>query len=717
MIILSVTDLTLPIASPVLRFLIILLIILFAPIILNKLKIPHLLGLIIAGAVVGPNGFNLMLRDSSIVMSGTAGLLYIMFLAGLEIDLQRFKKNSLKSLYFGMLTFLIPMGLGMLAGIYLLGFRLDTSILLASMFASHTLIAYPIISKYGLTKNRAVSIAVGGTLITDTLALLVLAVIVGMANGKVDHAFWINLSVSVLVFGLLVIVLFPVIARWFFKHFEDKVTQYIFVLVMVFLGAVLAELAGIEGIIGAFLAGLALNRLIPSTSALMSRVEFVGNAIFIPFFLIGVGMLVDYRAFFRDWNTLFVAAVMTLVAIIAKFLAAWITQKSFRMSADERKLIFGLSNAQAAATLAAVLVGYNVILGYDALGQPVRLLGDSILNGTIVMILVTCTIASFSAQRGSRRLAMKEREEEDARDEAKAPREKILVPLYYPDNVQEMVNLGVVMKSRRSRESLLGLHVIAETGKEQNAEKKASQLLEEAQKNAAATDHRMETLVRYDEHVVNGISGVVKEHKVTDIILGLHRDKGASTSFLGHLTEGILVKCNATTFVYKPVQPLTTIKRHIVVIPDNAEKEIGFPYWLMKIWNLASNAGARLSFYAPDPVIGLIRDLHKKYPVQADFIPFSDWDDFLIIARDVRPDDNLIIILSRKNHPSYRSNMANIPLYLNKYFRNNSFVLIFPMQENFSQKLSVDFKNPSLVEPIEKLDDIGKTLFRLFRKR
>jgi Kef-type K+ transport system membrane component KefB len=356
MVLLSILDSTLPLTNPVLKFLLILIIILFAPILLNKFKIPHLLGLIIAGAIIGPNGIYLMERDSCIILSGTAGLLYIMFLAGLEIDLADFKKNSGKSIIFGLYTFTIPMVMGILAGYYILEFTMPTSILLASMFASHTLIVYPIISKLGVVKNKAVNITVGGTMITDTLALLVLAVIVGMTTGEVNSEFWIKLSVSILVFGLIIMLLFPLIGRWFFKRYEDNVSQYIFVLVMVFLGAVLAEIAGIEAIIGAFLAGLALNRLIPPTSPLMNRVEFVGNAIFIPFFLIGVGMLIDYRAFFKDFETIRIAAVMIVVATSAKFTAAWLTQKTYRFSVDERRLIFGLSNAQAAATLAAVLV-------------------------------------------------------------------------------------------------------------------------------------------------------------------------------------------------------------------------------------------------------------------------------------------------------------------------------------------------------------------------
>ena len=416
MILLSNIDFTLPLADPVLKFLLILLIILAAPLLLNKLRVPHLLGLIIAGAIIGPNGFNLVLRDSSIILSGTAGLLYIMFLAGLEIDMGDFKKNSGKSLVFGMYTFLIPMILGTVVGLWVLDFSMETSVLLASMFASHTLIAYPIISKLGISKNNAVSITVGGTMITDTLALLVLTIIVGMATGNADNAFWIRLGVSIVIFALIVLLVFPFIGRWFFKRVHDNISQYIFVLSMVFFGAFLAQLAGMEAIIGSFLAGLALNRLIPQSSPLMNRVEFVGNAIFIPFFLLSVGMLIDYRAFFTSFETIKVGMVMIIVATAAEYAARLLRPDTKEPSAlsveDQRSVMFGLSNAQAAATLAAVMVGYNVILGTDANGAPIRLLNESVLNGTILMILVTCAIASFSAQKGAHNIAMKESGEE-----------------------------------------------------------------------------------------------------------------------------------------------------------------------------------------------------------------------------------------------------------------------------------------------------------------
>ena len=496
----------LPLTDPVLKFLLILVIILSAPLLLNKLKIPHLLGLIIAGAIIGPNGLNLVLRDSSIILSGTAGLLYIIFLAGLEIDMGDFKKNSGRSFVFGMYTFLIPMALGIVAGLYVLHFSMETSILLASMFASHTLIAYPIISKLGITKDKSVTITVGGTMITDMLALLVLTVIVGMATGVIGEHFWTRLSISIVIFVLFVVIAFPIAGRWFFKHVQDSISQYIFVLVMVFLGAYLAELAGIESIIGSFLAGLSLNRLIPRSSPLMHRVEFIGNSIFIPFFLIGVGMLIDYRAFFTSFDTIKVGIVMIIVATIAKYAAAWLTQKTFRMSVDQRRIIFGLSNAQAAATLAAVMVGYNVILGQTPEGEPIRLLNESVLNGTILMILVTCTMASFSAQRGAHNLAATASSETDETGDHK---ERILIPLSNEDTAEELVNLSLATKSKKNTHHLYALNILDNkvSGDDQQL-KKSRRLLENAALTAAATDTHLQELQRYDLNVTNAILSV-----------------------------------------------------------------------------------------------------------------------------------------------------------------------------------------------------------------
>lgn len=665
---------TLPLEDPILKFLLILVIILAAPLLLNKLKIPYLLGLIIAGAVIGPHGLNLVLRDSSIILSGTAGLLYIMFLSGLDMDMSDFRKNGTRSLVFGLYTFCVPLLLGILAGYYILGFSIYSSILLAGLFASQTLIAYPIVSKLGIARDKAVTIAVGGTVITDTLALLLLTVIVGIVTGNTDDMFWYRLGISVVLCIAFIMLLFPLIGHWFFKHCSDNISQYIFVLVMVFLGAYLAHLAGLEPIIGAFLAGLALNRLIPRTSPLMNRIEFVGNAIFIPFFLIGVGMLIDYRAFFRDWESIKVAAVMIVLITAAKYIAALLTQKTFKLSSDQRTVIFGLSSAHVAATLAAVMVGYNVIVGQTPDGEPIRLLGESVLNGTILMILATCTISTFATQRGAHNIAIKGVRENDEHQD-----EHILIPVSNEESVRELVTLGNVLKSKKNHNGFYALHAIDNKVEDSGLEKRARKILETAATAAAASDIYLHELLRYDVNISNAIASVVKEQSITDIVMGLHRDKSPAI-FLGKITGDLLGESNVTTYIYKPVQPLATIKRHIVIIPSQAEKEAGFLMWLHKIGNLARNTGTKIVVYAPETTLKYIEPLRRKQTATVETVLFKDWEKLPALLRELRTDDCLWLVMSRRERISYQPAMNKIPAYLDQYLGRNSFVLIYPVQ-------------------------------------
>ncbi len=666
-------DFTLPITNPTLQFLILFVIILTAPILFNKIKVPSLIGLIIAGAVIGSYGLGLMTRDSNMIMLGNAGLLYIMFLAGVEIDLAEFKKNSAKSLAFGLISFSVPMILSYLAGHYLLGMTVISSVLFASMLSSHTLLTYPLISKMGVGKNRAVTVAVGGTVITDTIALLVLAVVVSMNEGGVGLAFWTKLTISILLFALIVVVGFPLFTRWFFKHFPDNTTQFIFVLTMIFLGGLLAELAGIEGIIGAFLAGLSMNRLIPRVSPLMNRVDFVGNAIFIPIFLISVGMLIDYRVFFGDIETLKVSVVMTVVAILSKFLAALFTQKIFRYTNAERMLIFGLSNSQAAATLATVMVGHRV-----------GLLDDAILNGAIVMILITCTVSSLRAQKGAIATSlaegtMGENEGESVLDE------RILIPVANKDTLKDLIEFSLVIKSKENTRDLYALNIIKSSDATPEAEKNSEKLLEEAMKLGAGAETIIQPLKRYDMNILNGILGVVKKYAITDIVMGLHMRQEISQSFLGNLVEGVLDKSRTTLYVYKAMQPLSTVKRRLVIVPRDADKEIGFALWISKLWNLGRNTGAKLSFYADEEMLDVLRQIQKIHPVDGDFHLFEDWNAFPSLANEIGKDEALFIVMSRDRKASYHPVMQRIPDYINHQFKDRNFMLLYPLQSTTAE--------------------------------
>ncbi|QLC64877.1 cation:proton antiporter [Flavobacterium sp. LPB0248] len=703
---LSIHHITFPIEDPLLKYLIEIIIILCIPLLLNKIKVPHLLGLIIAGALIGPNGFGVLSRDSSVVVTGTTGLLYIMFLAGLEIDMADFKKNKWKSIIFSIFTFAVPFALGLVGGYYLLHFSLLTSILFASLFSSHTLIVYPMVSGLGIAKNLSVNITVGGTMITDVLSLLVLAAIVGMSQGEVGTAFWVKLSVSMVVFALIVLLIFPIIARWFFKTVDDKISQYLFVLVMIYLAALLAELAGIESIIGAFFAGLALNKLIPHTSSLMNRVEFVGNAIFIPFFLISVGMLIDFNAFIQSWETLWVASIMLVASIGGKYVAAMLTKKTFKLTNDEGQLIFGLSSASAAATLASVMVGYNIIIGENDAGEPIRLLNEHVLNGSILLILVSCTISSFVSMASAQRIAQAEKDNTVSGDSKE--KENILLAVNHEATVEKMVNLGLMVKTA-SNKQLYAVNVINEDANE-SSEKNAERILESAIKAASAADVELHPITRHDNDTAGGISNVIKEKDITDLIVGLEGGKGFSASFVYNLYNGYLRNKNINLMVYHAVQPAATIKRYLVFIPADAELDAGFFHSMLRIWNIGRNSGAKMSFYGKEKTLNILKRIAKKASIEATFDVFENWEDAQQTALNIEENEGLIIMMGDKGMHSYFSRMRDIPDLLNLKFSNNNFMLIYP----FSKTTSNNTEKRS-VSSHDDFAEIGKAIRNIFK--
>ncbi len=694
---------TRPIGDPILKFLIILAIILFAPLILDKLKVPHILGLIIAGAVIGPYGFNLIVRDDGIILSGTAGMLYLMFLAGLEIDFNELMRNRLRSVVFGLFTFLIPMGLGIATGLYLLNLSFTASLLLGCMFSSHTLVTYPMVSKMGVKRNRAVTVAIGGTVVTDTLALIVLSIVVGLTRGNIEASFWVRLAISVTVFAAVVLTLFPIVARAFFKRVSDGISQYIFVLFMVFLGAVLAEIAGLEGIIGAFFVGLSLNRLIPQSSALMNRIDFVGNAIFIPFFLIGVGMLIDYKVFVSDWATIITALIMTTVALSSKYLAAFFTQKSFGFSHDERTLMYGLSSARVAATLAMALVGYNLVVGTAEDGSTVRLVGDVILNSTVLMIFVTCTVASFSAQRAAHKIAMNESIILDDEDDDE---HHLLIPIYDENRLEELINFANLITPKSDNNKIAVAAIIDNESEQMPQVKRAKKLFDRAQHSSSSSERVVDTCMRYDTSYTNGILNLLREHESSDLLLDIDSSKDIKKSLVAKVAHNDMHNGELTTFMYRSRQPIQTIKRHVIVIPPNAELEFGFRSWITRVWTLLRSTGSSALIYANHSAVAVIERINSAVPVPVEMREFLNYRDMLIVARELKSDDGLIFVMSKRLNPSFDESMESIPTYIDTYFKDINLVLIYPYQHGVSAGVVQDASNPAAVGAVSKIEDL-----------
>ena len=701
-------DFHLPVTDPTWIFFLVLVIILFAPIVLERLRIPHIIGMILAGVVIGEHGFNILARDSSFELFGKVGL-YIMFLAGLEMNMEDFKSIRVKATVLGLLAFIFPLGIGIWTNLHLLDYSLATSVLLASMYASHTLIAYPIVIRYGINRQRAVSIAVGGTAVTDTLTLLVLAVIGGMYKGETSDMFWIWLVLKVVVLSVVIMYAFPRIGRWFFRRYSDNVVQYIFVMAMVFLGAGLMEFVGMEGILGAFLAGLVLNRLIPHVSPLMSHLEFVGNALFIPYFLIGVGMLIDVNVLFGHIDSLKVAVVMIIVALLGKWIASWLTQKIYKMRSLERELMFGLSNAQAAATLAAVLVGYNIILP-----DGERLLNEDVLNGTILLILVTCVVSSFITEHAAKRIAMDDAEVDGEKTQEK---ETFLIPVSNPETLESLMSLAMIARDEKQQDNLVALSVVNDNNDSVKQEMRGKRNLERAAQITAATNVRLKTVSRFDLNITTGILHTAKEYNATNIIIGLHCKMSIVDSFFGKLTENLLKNTYLQVMVARFLMPVNTLRRIIVAVPPKAEFEHGFIKWITHMCRMSSQLGCRVHFYAHPQTLGYIRGyIQKKHKdTRAAYSELEDWDDLLILTGQVNYDHLLVIISARRGSISYDSAFERLPMQISKYFNNNSIMLLYPEQKGDPTE-TLSFSDPRGWAETQYYDKVGNWFYKWFKK-
>ncbi|MCD8313923.1 MAG: cation:proton antiporter [Bacteroidales bacterium] len=676
-------DFALPITDPTWIFFLVMAIILFAPILFEKIRVPNIIGMIIAGVIIGQFGFNILERDSSFELFGQVGLYYIMFLAGLEMDMEDFRKNMVRGIVFGVITFVVPMALGIVSGVWLLHFSVITSVLLASMFASHTLIAYPLVSRYGITRERSVTITIGGTAVTVTFALIVLAVISGMHQEVASAWQWVFMVLKVIALVLVIIFGFPYIGRWFFRKYNDPVMQFVFVLALVFLAGGLMDIAGMEGILGAFLVGIAINTLIPKVSPLMNRIEFVGNAIFIPYFLIGVGMLIDVKSLVVSGEALKVAAVMTVAATLSKWLAAWITQKIYKMRRPERMLMFGLSNAQAAATLAAVLIGHNIILPNGD-----RLLNDAVLNGTVVMILFTCIISTFATERAAKKLALgtveKAGEERHGENE-----ERLLIPVANPETIENLVNLALVIKNPSNKSELVALNVINDGSASPKKEEAGKRSLETAAKIASAANVSTEMVSRYDMNVTAGIIHTIREYSATDVVIGLHRKGSFLDSFFGSLTNNLLKGTDREVIVVRLGMPVNTMKGIVAIVPPRAEYETGFVRWVRQLCRMASGLGQRLKIYTEDATANALRIVIKRTGAATlvDIVITEGQSFPEKMAVPVAKNQMLVIVSARQGSVSYDSAFGRMASLLNRHHPDNSLIVIYPMQTDHTESL------------------------------
>ena len=670
MFVFPLLKITLPLEEPVLIFALVLVIILVAPPLFQKLRMPEIIGLILAGVVVGPHGLNLLSEDLEFSIFGTIGLLYLMFLAGLEIDLKDFRKNKEKSITFGLLTFSLPFAFTLVVAHFVLDFSWMASLLISAMIATHTLVSYPIVSNLGISRNRVVNVGIGGTIITDTIALLILAVIAESTQGEINLMFWLQFVLYFSVFVFIVNWVFPRISRWFFRNYDGQSSlEYVFVLTVVFISAVVAEFANIEPIIGAFFAGLALNRLIPHNSPLMNRIMFIGHTLFIPFFLISVGMLVDFAILFHNQQILWVIGILLVVAVVSKYLAAYLTQKVFGYSVAERHMLFGLSNARAASAIAIIIVGFNI-----------GIVHETVVNATILLVLFTCLISSLVTEQAGKKIVYKRGVQVSDR---RTVGERILIPVSNPETIPQLVSFAVMVKDPQSEEPLFPITIVPDD--EQAAENVLyySGLLEKAQDHASATDHMARIISRVDTNVADGLARSIKELHINKLVMGWHGRMSTVDFFFGTLLENLLLRTGKAVYVVKLLTPVNLIDRIHVMMPPSVEYEMGFSNWVDDILDVRQQTSSSVIFWGHTETHQKIdRILQERGTGQeAGFREVECGQILESISGEIRSNDLLVVVKARRNTLSYHKELRHVPQKLAQYFQHNNIVVIYPEQE------------------------------------
>ncbi len=664
-----------PITNPSLIFLLVLVIILLAPIIMGKLRIPHIIGMVLAGVTIGQYGFNILVRDDSFELFGRVGLYYIMFLAALEMDVEGVKKNKGKLSLFGLLTFAVPFTLTFIMSEWLLGYPTIASLLLGCLMASNTLIAYPIVSRYGQQRKPSVALSVGASMLSLLVALVVLAALVASHNGQTGVLFWLWFVAKFVIYCGGLTLLIPKLTRWFLRRYSDAVMQFIFVMAMLFMSAVLSESIGLEGIFGAFLSGLILNRYIPHVSPLMNRIEFIGNALFIPYFLIGVGMLINVRLAFSDTGVLWVALAITLFGTAGKAIAAYLSALLFRLPLNTSgNMMFGLTSAHAAGAIAIIMVGMRLTTPDGSV-----LVTGEMLNGVVLMILLTCLISTVVTEQAAQQITLRDKEipQEDTQDD-----EKMLIPMKYPEYAVRLVNLAIMMRNPKLGRGLVGLSVVYDDVDMRLNQERGQRLLEKVQQYAAAADVKMQTQVRVAANIANGIKHAFKEFRASEIIIGMHMHPEVSASFWGEFHQSLFNGLNRQIIMARLKQPLSTIRRIEVAVPSRAQFEPGFYRWLERVARLSVNLECRTIFHGRTDTLALINQyVRNRHPeMRVEFMQMDHWNEMPRLAATIAEDHLFIVIAARKGTVSYKNALEHLPEEIQQFFSGKNIIIIFPDQ-------------------------------------
>lgn len=668
----------LPFRDPVAVFALLAVLLLVVPLLARKLRIPAMVGLILAGAAVGPRGTGLLESSAGLDLLARAGLLYIMFVAGLEIDLQQFRKQRGQAVFYGLLIF----GFAMVGGAVISNFifcpapdhGLLFALLMGALMASQTLLTYPVVSRLGLAKHAVVAVTAGATVLTDVLALVVLAVVAHLKGGEIRPEYWLRLGVGLCLFAVIVVHLLPRLGRWFYRnHAGSDTTDYLFLFASLLFAALMAKGAGLEPIVGAFLAGLALNPLVPEQSRLMNRVQFIGSALFIPVFLISVGMLMDVRVFITGWRGWGTIGLMLAVAVGAKFLASWIAGRMGGRSRDQWLLMFGMVVNKAGVTLATAAIGFQI-----------GLFDQNVFNGAIVLLLATCLLGPWITESCGRRVALQLAA--DAVQKGAAPPQRILVPLANPATAGVLMDIAFLVRDRKSGQPLFPISVVLDGPDAQADIAHMEKTLSQAVVHALAADVPVQPETRVDADVAAGLARAARELRANTMIIGWNGGAALPRVVFGRVLDRVLAQTAGLVLVCKIGQPVNTFQRLVLVVPPLTPRLSGFEDAVQAAGNLAAQAGAGLLVAAAG------RDLAEVMPAVSfsargrgraapERLELDSWSGlWRTLETAIRENDLVLLLSCRSGSLAWQPGLDRLPRRFIRQFPQTSLIVAYPAE-------------------------------------
>lgn len=680
----------LPLSDPTAIVFAVLLIILLAPLLFERLRVPSIVGMIVAGIVVGPHGLGLLVRDQSFEIFGQVGLYYIMLLAGLTVDRSTLRGNLWHMLLAGLLSFAVPFAISGAVALWVLGMSISTAGLVACILASHTLVAWSIVSRYGLSRHRGAVLSLSATVISLFLALLFLGGIAASvqpsAGAGTKVLVWVLLVVKAVVFVAAMLLIYPRVIRWFFRSFFDEILQFIFVLVMTFLCAAAAEYVGLQGVLGAFLAGIMFARYIPATVPLMRHLDFVGNALFIPYFLIGVGMLINLPLVFGDRGSVWGIVIIVLIGLVGKAAGVLAAQWAIGFDRQARNLMIGLTSGHAAGALAMVMVGREVMLADNTL-----LANDLVLNASVLLILVSCIFSAVVTNTAARQIV----QQQATTEEPPTDEDRLLVVLASERTMTEMVNLSLMMRPHRSVAPIVGVKLVIDEADGERARDAAREMVKQAARQMSVAGVGMKKVVRSGINFVTALSYTFKDFDASEILMAVtdRDDTDPEERRNTDMAQALAQAVNNQIVLLRLTQPLNTLRQIHVMVPREAELEVGFHRWLRHVCRLARALDCTVIFHCQNRLwlhidefcrvhYATVEALHQEFDGVLDFDSSKAGEHAFVchLKAFVNYDHLIVFVLARQGSLSYQSGLGQIKDLTETMLVDHSTMLIYPDQ-------------------------------------